>query len=106
MEIKQTIKHNRTNPKTPLHHLAYIPRLLPQLPQRARLGRLARIHQPRGDLDDHRVGRRAPLLLQHDKRGLVRLVGEGEDGGDADCVDGGVLGAREARGGLPEALLA
>lgn len=30
----------------------------------------------------------------------------GEDGGDADGVDGAVFGAREARGGFPEALVA
>lgn len=103
---KQTIKHNRTHPKTPLHNTPHIPRLLPQLAQRARLRRLPGIHQPGGDLDHDRVGGRAPLLLQHDARGLVRRGRVVEDGCDADGVDAAVLGAREALCGLPEALVA
>ena len=90
-----TIEHHRTSPQPPLLHLSHIPRLLPQLAQRALLCRLSGIDQAGRDLDADRVDRGTELFLQEDRGTASGTAGGGgvgrgpvlQDRDDADAVD-------------------
>lgn len=80
-----TVKHNRA----PLLRHTHKPRLLAQLSHRTFFRCLACIYEACGDLDCDFIDGWAVLLLQEE----FRACGFGEDGDDADTVDGTVFGA-------------
>ena len=74
-QTQPTVEHDRTNPKAPLDNLAHIACLFLQLADRALFRTLTWVHQASRNLNHYSIGRRSPLLLQHDVRCVVGLRG-------------------------------
>ena len=89
----------RSYPAPLRDYLADIARLLPELPDRALLGRLAFVNQAGGELNHDFVDGRPELLLEQQLRACRAF----QNSDDLDGIDGALLRPRRALGGFPRA---